>query len=285
MRRRLPVLVLAVGFFSWPGWAQPSDSKLRCIQDHIDGQRARNAGRLLGAREPLERCSKELCPPAVREECGVLLTSLDAATPSLLVELRDGAGASLEEGRLWLDERRVERWAKDRPIPLDPGAHRLVAEGSWGRVELPVSLAEGEKSRRVTLVLPAVQVSQEGASGGVAVASSSPPPTTPTRQASPRVALAPGAAPLVVGLGATSAVAVGVFSVFALKGRATQRDMEERCAPFCPPDQLRAMKTDYLVADIALGVAVLAGGAALGVYLGKQQVVLDARGVTLRGAF
>lgn len=282
MKRLEFLLIVVTGLTSWPALAQPEDAKLRCIQEHIDGQRLRNAGRMIEAREPLSRCSEDRCPSVVREECRGLLGTLDAATPSILVEIRDAAGTNQEGGRLWLDERQVENWAIGQQIPLDPGVHRLVAEGGWGRVELPVSIRENEKSRKVTLVLPVSRV-LPGAPG--TIASSSPVPVVSSRQTSARVALAPGAAPLVIGLGAASAVAAGVFSVFAWKGRTEQRDMEEQCAPFCSSERLRSMKTSYLAADLALGVAALSGGAALWVYISKQQVVLDARGVTLRGTF
>src|SRR5205085_11650021 len=59
------------------------------------------------------------------------------------------------------------------------------------------------------------------------------------------------------------AVGVGVvgaagFATFALIGNGGVRKLEDKhCEPNCPDSDVRAIKRNYLIADIALGVAVV----------------------------
>jgi hypothetical protein len=294
---------LPIGLCAWLAVsslaAQPDDAKTVCIRAHIDAQRSRKAGRLIEGRALLERCSSASCPGALREECQAMSTEFDAALPTLLVDARDSRGVSLRDARVLLDERLVARELDGRELPADPGAHQVTIESAAGRVELPIFLREGDKRRRLSLVFPSATM-VASAPAAIPTTSGTPSPSAPGASASqpsdaaarpaPRlspahVGLAPGAAPIVVGLGATSALALGTFATFALLGRAEQRAMEAECAPFCAPDRPTAMHRDYLIADVALAAAVVTGAAGLWVYLGRQQIVFDARGLTLRGRF
>jgi hypothetical protein len=88
-------------------------------------------------------------------------------------------------------------------------------------------------------------------------------PTEPSATAVPGDA-APRRAGLPAGvyvLGVTSAVLFGSFAYFGLRGKHTESELRASC-PQGPCDS-GAMRREYLAADISLGLAIVAGAAAL----------------------
>jgi len=69
---------------------------------------------------------------------------------------------------------------------------------------------------------------------------------------------------VVLGLGV---VGMGMWGVFGGLGLAAKSDAESTCAPNCTDDDISGIKTDFLVADVSLGVgaAALAGAAIIGI--------------------
>src|SRR5262249_40486702 len=134
---------------------------------------------------------------------------------------------------------------------------------------------QGEKKRVVDVVLE-----QQATKGASAPPTSEPPagqvpPAVHTSEPS-----APSPAPLspamdtrptagtVYALGGVGVAALGVFSGFAISGLSARGDLDEKnCRPNCPEADLDVVRGRFLVADISLGVSVVALGAATLVYL------------------
>lgn len=59
-------------------------------------------------------------------------------------------------------------------------------------------------------------------------------------------------------------VALGSFVAFTISGNAEYDRLSRSCAPFCSDDELRPVRTRYLLGDVSLGVSVLSlAGAAI----------------------
>ena len=118
-----------------------------------------------------------------------------------------------------------------------------------------VVLVAGEGTRRVELSSRALAVAApDRASVGTAASASDGREATRARW-------------LPLSLGAVAAVAFGSFAFFAVEGVKREAAMEASCAPACDPGRVDAMQRDYLVADVALAVGVVAAGAAITTWL------------------
>ena len=75
--------------------------------------------------------------------------------------------------------------------------------------------------------------------------------------------------PVAYPLAGLGVVALGSFAVFGLQGRADAADLRAGCGATasCTDDQVGAVRSKYLIADISLGVGIVALGAATLVYV------------------
>lgn len=219
--------------------------KLACIDDHASVQRARRGGKLLEARAGALRCAQPSCPSVLQSECERLLADLDRAIPSLVVEVRgDDLVALTIDGAAQAN--------LERPIALDPGPHAVRATTTRsGVLAERVVLVAGEGTRRVELVSRALALAAPDR------ASAATAPSARDGREGARTRWLP------LSLGAVSAVALGSFAFFAVEGVKREAAMEASCAPACDPARVDAMQRDYLVADVALGVGLVAAGAAI----------------------
>ena len=74
----------------------------------------------------------------------------------------------------------------------------------------------------------------------------------------------------VFAVGGLGIAAMGSFAFFGLRGYREEVSLESSCAPRCAPGSDDAMRRDYLVADIALGVGVLSLVAAAWLYVARD---------------
>jgi hypothetical protein len=75
---------------------------------------------------------------------------------------------------------------------------------------------------------------------------------------------------IVWALGGVAVVGLAGFVGFGISGRSQQSDLDD-CKPNCSQGDVDDMKRTYLFADIALGVAAIAGGAAAYFYFTDQK--------------
>ncbi len=226
------------------------DPMLSCIDAHVDAQRFRKVGKLVAARKQAIACAQEACPAPLRGECARWVPELDDLAPTILVEPgADAAGARL--ARVAVDgEERAEAPA-GKAIALDPGEHALsirLADGTV--VERSIVIYEGEKRRRIAIDVAPARLPEPLAPAPC------PPPLAP-------VATSRWPAWPVLALAGASAAALGTFAGFAVAGREKQAALEASCAPRCGADDVATMRRDFLVADVALGAAVIAAGGAI----------------------
>jgi hypothetical protein len=68
-------------------------------------------------------------------------------------------------------------------------------------------------------------------------------------------------------LGGVAAFALGSFSYFAIAGKTLEKNRARTCSPSCTDDQVAPVRRDYAIADVSLGVGVIAAGLATWLFL------------------
>jgi hypothetical protein len=253
--RRLPGSARVVAFVSLlaaaPVWAPvrqvaaqgPSaTAKQECLSAYEQGQRLRKAARLSEARARFVQCTHDACPSELRGDCVRWLTDVEAEIPSIVLAARTVDGRDLVEVRVTVDDKLVAERLDGKAIEVDPGHHAVRFETSWGAfVEQDLVVREREKGRVVSANVP----------------SPSDPSGKPSRV-------------LPIAIGSLGLVGLGMFAGFGLYGRAIQSALDSRaCKPRCPQSDVDQMDRAYIIADISLGVGVVALGVATWLWLRK----------------
>jgi hypothetical protein len=237
--RSSPLLALAVLLAA----ARPAraDEAHACAEPHLAAQRHRRAGELVRAREALLACSRAECSSVLAKDCVAWLGEVEAALPSVTLEAKTAEGRDATDATARIDGEPAARRIDGRALPLDPGPHRIVFERPGKpSVEEQIVLREGEK-RVVT-----------------ARFRGQPAALAPARDVERPIP------PLAWVAGGVTLAAATTFGVFGAMGASGHGDLESRgCAPSCPADEVDEVRRDLVVADVALGVALVAATATL----------------------
>ncbi len=277
-RRSTAALALALTIAGLHGSADaaPRDEKEACVAASDQAQTLRDEGKFRRAREALLVCARDACPGIVRKDCEKWLADLDASYPTVVLGARDAKGRDVSGVRVFVDGALLTDRLDGKPVQIEPGEHQLRYEApgivtSQERVVVRV----GEKNRAITAQLQplygdasggAVNGSATSTAGGSAGGStgasgndaSAADTTVAGRSRSPALALV---------LGGVGIAAIGSFAYFGVTGKADINELRTSCAPSCAQRDVDAAKTKLLVADISLGVGVVALIASAWVFL------------------
>lgn len=230
--------------------AQTSDGeKLACASAAEHGQRDRDEGHLLEARRELLTCARDTCPAIVRKSCVQWLTELEQRIPSVVLRVVDSHNRDLTVASVNVDGVTVA--LDGRPIPLDPGQHRIeVNDVDAPPTEYSFLAVEGETGRLVR-----IELQNRAPVASPAPVEVSPPPVSHSGSGF-RV---PAGAWI---LGGAGVLALGGFAYLAVAAQNDLDALQDTCAPRCDDKQTHSGRDKALAADITLGfaVAALAGG-------------------------
>ncbi|MCC6900377.1 MAG: hypothetical protein IT377_15470 [Polyangiaceae bacterium] len=249
--KRAAALLLTLATPAWadeapPPGPEPSDktAKRACIAAHAGVQRARARQRLSEAREHAQTCGSAECPDVIRDECSTWLTELANEQPTIVLAARDEAGRTVTNVTVRLGDKVLARRIDGQPIEIDPGLHTLRFDGR----EHQILVRAAEKGQLVELVVPAPPKAD-------------PPrgPSAPPLSSAPSTGL-PTASWVLGGVAAAGFLSAGYFG---LAGLSQQRDLESTCAPRCPGGDVDDMQRSYAIADVSLGVALVATAGAI----------------------
>jgi len=230
-----------------------ADEKLACIGASEDGQNQRDQGKLLAARASFARCVSDTCPAVVRTDCGKWLADVEERIPTFQVRVRDGRGQDVVDGTLMVDGAARADATSGRFVPIDPGVHVLRCTRPGGEVvEQRVVVREREKDRLVDVVV------------GVAASSDASPPAP---AASPDASHGRPFPVAAVAAGGVAALALGSFAFFGATAKSDLDHLRATCAPACAASDADAAHTKWIVANVSLGVAAVAAGLAVWLYL------------------
>ncbi len=207
--------------------------------------------KLIAARGAYAQCMDATCPSLLRVECTRRFESLSPRMPSIVVGARNAAGTDLVDVRLDVDGTTVATTLTGRAIELDPGVHHVRVAGRGAADERDVVIREGEKLRPLTFTL--------------AVPSSIEPPSRTPSSAS---------AGLPVGFYALGAVSVAAFATSAVVGVGALSDdaeLHRTCAPGCSQRAEDGVRDRFIVADVALGIGIVAAAAATWFFISSRR--------------
>lgn len=214
-----------------------------CIADSTKAQEAKLGARYLEALRGYSACAASECPDAIRADCGKGLAEVEALVPTVVFAVRDEKGLDVSDAALTLDGEPVPLDGK--PRQLDPGPHQLVVSRGTQTLKQPLIVSAGEKSRVVALSLATLVV-----------------PNTPPEPLPPSATTRLG--PWI--LGGVAVVAAGLFTGFGLAGREAWTQLSQKpCAATrtCLEADQAPIRSQFLIADSSLAVALTAGVAAL----------------------
>jgi len=213
--------------------------KKACVEAHAKGQSLMRDGKLTAAREEFINCGRETCPGAIRKECAAFLTEVEANQPSIVIEARDELGRPTTDVKVFVDDTEIAASLDGRALEIDPGQHSIRYVSKRGKtIEQSVLILEGQRNRKLSAIF------------------GHPPPPPPP----PKPFQIPVLACVAGGVGA---VALGNFVVWGLLGNSRQGELEDTCAPRCSQEDADTMRRDFLIADLSLGLAAVALGAAV----------------------
>lgn len=208
-----------------------------CFDAAVDGQEQRDAGKLLAARARFISCAKSSCPDEVQKDCTRWLDEVEATLPTVVFGARDGAAHDLLDVRVSVDGAPVGDTAQGKPVPLDPGAHRVKFERPGAApIEEALVVRAGEKNRVVIAVFD----------DGPRASSTSIPTATW----------------ILAGVGVAG---LGVFGVFGARGLSDYH--QYGCDHGCSAGDKSKVDTQFRIADVGLVLGIGALAAATFVFV------------------
>lgn len=216
---------------------------MRCASAYEQAQVLRKERKLKEAEEQLAVCSETACSAFVRRDCARWAKEVEAAMPTVVFQVRDASGKPLEGARVLFDGKVLKDPIDEAEVEIDPGDHVLRYElPGADSIEQSVSFREGEKARKLSVMFD--------------TPSAAPPPPPPSGGGPPVL-------PIV--LGGVGVVGVAAFVTLGVVGKNQRDELRETCAPACSEDDVSSVRTKLVLADVSLGVGLVALG--VGTYL------------------
>lgn len=264
----LSVLLVALVTHS----AHAETMKVQCIQANTNAQSLRRDGKLAEAREKLRFCSQSKCPELVATDCVKRLDELESAQPTVVFDAADTSGRPVNDVAVSMDGKPLVQKLTGAAVEVDLGEHLLVfsAEGR-PHVEQRLVFREGEKARRLHVVLEpapgsvpaAVAAVPTGESPSEPASSAAPAPVEPEPSGAQRGSTQRTAGYIVGGVGLAGLVVGGIFGYLTIQDKQRQTDncsSKTQCSDY---DEAVAAHEDAKTRGTVATVAFVAGAAAI----------------------
>ncbi len=250
------------------------DDREQCANSAEQAQQLRDEGKYRRAREQMLVCARDACPGPIKSDCGKWLTELDQVAPTVVFGARDVKGSDVFDVKVSMDGVPIQERLDGKPVLVDSGEHTFHFEAKDGSTkDERVLLRAAEKARPiiVTIGKDAAPVAVVGTTGGGSTADKSD-----------------GALVPIAVVGGIGVLALGSFAIFGISGKSDVDDLQ-KCKPRCQEDDVDSARTKLIVADISLGVGIVALGVATYMFFtrprgadtkvasGKSTVRFDAR--------
>jgi hypothetical protein len=238
--------------------------KKECAAAYVQAQQLKKEGSFKKAREQLIECSKNECLAAARKDCLAWLDEVNASIPSIVVAAKDPKGNDTFDVRVSDNDEVIAEKLDVNAIELDPGTHKLRFEYAGVEIEREVVLRQGEKNKAIEVSfakdepakpVPAVDTGDDATAD-------EPPPETASE----------GPPVLAYVLGGVGVVALAGAGFFWLSASSEEKDLEDSgCEPTCSDGDVDPIEQKRLFGDIALGVGIVAIGAAAYLYFSPRK--------------
>jgi hypothetical protein len=253
-RVSLAAAILATVLFgrAAPAAAEPPD-KAACASAYAEGQRLQRRNALRRAREQLLVCARDPCPKVLQPDCAQWLERVEGAMPSVVIVVRGESGADRTLARVIVDGELIADRLEGRAIEIDPGEHTLRVEPEGEpAVEQRIVINEAERERPIVIRLAPPE---------------RPAPAPTSERSGPPSAAGPIAWPAYL-LVAVGGVALASFGYFGAVG-VGDRNALASCRGSCDPSTVDSVHRKFLIADVSLGISVVALGAAAYLFIAR----------------
>jgi hypothetical protein len=227
--------------------SRPIDAnKAACASAYEAAQEERIKKQLTAARAHLVTCGATTCPAGMQRECIGWLSEVDAALPTVVVRAWV-AGRETTDVRVLVDDHEVAAHLDGSAVPLDPGLHVFRFEHAGDApIEESYVVAEGHKLAPIEARFTAI--------------------AAPRRIGWP-VWVAAG----------TSAAGFASFVAFGAAGLVEYEHLHGTCSPNCAKSDSNDVKTRFAIADVSLGVGVVAAGVAAALFFTGKSSAPDTK--------
>ena len=197
-----------------------------CLSASDGSLRLGNAHQFRAERAQLLVCAATTCPADIRKECIARVDEVNAAIPTLIFQVKDGAGHDLSAVKVTIDGEMLAERIDGTALSVDPGEHTFAFEStSFPAVRKTLMIREGEKSRREVIVLG----TDSALTTPVPSPKIAPPPGSVSgdaSEASPSAGLGTQKTVALVagGVGALGVVVGSVFTFIAVSKKSDARD-------------------------------------------------------------
>jgi hypothetical protein len=221
---------------TWSAFSHAQDDmKQRCGRAYSASQEQRLEKNLIEARAQLLICMADECPEVARKDCAKWLDEVEAAIPSVVFRFVDSSGAERNDVSVTMDGKALVGSLEGTAVKIDPGPHVFVLRAAGlAPVERALTITEGEQLRKIEVVLDPP-----------ASADTPLPRARPDEEATVH--------PMAWVLYGVSALGVGGFI-----GLGIHSINLEDCADTCSDDDVDGIVVTRAIADVTLGVGVLA---------------------------
>ncbi len=250
-KRLLAAFVASAIAFATEGRAE-AQTKEQCIAAFDQGQELREHLKLRAARDNFLVCSRDACATALRKDCAEALESVVRDLPTVALGARDAEGRDLPAVRVFVDDERVTPDVSGRSLAADPGKHVVRFEhDGYAPSRREVLLRMGERNREAVVVLR-----REG---------------TPASEKAPHLEKADSPSAWAYVFAGLGLAALGSFTYFAVAGKTEKDRLASSCGPACSDAETAGVRSRYLVADVSLGVGIVAVAAAVYFFLSPKK--------------
>lgn len=244
---RAHALLVFLGLASTSGLAR-ADMAETCVKESYRGQKARDDGQLVMAREALAMCSAASCPSLVVRDCTKWLAEVEERLPTVIVVARDAAGRDVVATRVLVDGKLRQPMLDGRAFPIDPGPHEFRFEAGRSVTTEQILIREREKGRVIEAHLPNAEAVRAPPAAGTG-----PERTTPSSGG--------GISPAVWILGGVAIVGFVGFGVLYASGVSKRDDLRATCAGSCATSEVDKVRTlnAFAIVSGAVGLAAALG--------------------------
>jgi len=231
-----------------------ADEREQCASAADQAQQLRDEGKYRRAREQLLICARDLCPTPIKRDCLEWLSQLESVAPTVVLSAKEGT-RDLSDVKVSVDGVVVTEKLDGKPIQMDLGKHTLKFEYAGQTKEEDFIIGAGQKNRSVGVTF----------TPAAAPAVVAPPPKDSGGSIVPALVV-----------GGIGVVALGSFAIFGLGGKSDVDDLQA-CKGHCAETDVDKARTKLIIADISLGVGVVALGVATYMFVTRPKVEADVK--------
>jgi hypothetical protein len=123
-----------------------------CLSVFRGAEASEQAGRLRAAKERLFLCAQPLCARAIRHECALRSSRIDADIPSVVLVVQDQSGTPESDVQVAVDGEPLTSHLDGRALPVDPGLRRFTFSKSGEVIaRQSVMIAQGQHNRLIAV--------------------------------------------------------------------------------------------------------------------------------------